>query len=61
MKSQTQLVFHYKFRKHIKMIVKYTLYDTKNVRTQDEVVIQKFRSQRVSISIEICHVIYIYI
>ena len=39
------------------MIVKYTLYDTKNVTTPDEVVIQKFRLKGVSIPIKICHVI----
>ena len=41
------------------MVVKSTLYDTKNVTTPDEVVIQKFRSQGVSISIGIRHVIYV--
>ena len=41
------------------MVVKSTLYDTKNVTTLDKVVIQKFRSQGVSISIGICYVIYI--
>ena len=41
------------------MVVKSTLYDTKIVTTPDKVVIQKFRSQGVSISIEICHVIYV--
>ena len=41
------------------MVVKSTLYDTKNVTTPDEVVIQKFRSQGVSILIGIRHVIYV--
>ena len=41
------------------MVVKSTLYDTKIVTTPDKVLIQKFRSQGVSISIEICHVIYV--
>jgi hypothetical protein len=59
MKSQAQLEFYYKSKKHTKMVVKSTLYNTKNVTTLDEVVIQKFRSQRVSISIEIRHVIYV--
>jgi hypothetical protein len=31
----------------------------KNVTTPDEVIIQKFRSQRVSIPIGICHEIYV--
>jgi hypothetical protein len=44
MKSQTQLEFHYKSKKHTKMVVKSTLYDTKNVTTPDEVVIQKYKS-----------------
>ena len=59
MKSQAQLEFHYKSKKHINMDVKSTLYDTKNVITSDEVVIQKFRSQGVSIPIGIRHVIYV--
>jgi hypothetical protein len=29
MKSQAQLKFHYKSKKHTKMVVKSTLYDTK--------------------------------
>ena len=41
------------------MVVKSTLYNTKNVTTPDEVVIQNFRSQGVSILIGIRHVIYI--
>ena len=41
------------------MIVKFILYDTKNVTTPDEVVIQKFRSQGVSILIGIRQVIYV--
>ena len=41
------------------MVVKSTLYDIKNVTTPDEVVIQKFRLQGVSISIGIRHVIYL--
>ena len=59
MRSQAQLEFHYKSKKHTKMVVKSTLYDTKNVTTPDEVEIQKFRSQGVSIPIGICHVIYV--
>ena len=38
MKSQAQLQFHYKSKKHTKMVVKFTLYDTKNVAIPDEVV-----------------------
>ena len=57
MKSQTQLEFHYKSKKHITMVVKSTLDDTQNVTTPDEVVIQKFTSQ--GISIRIRHVIYV--
>ena len=41
------------------MVVKFTLYETKNVTTPAEVVIQNFRSQGVSIPIKIRHVIYI--
>ncbi len=41
------------------MVVKSTLYDTIHVTTLDEVVIQKFRSQGVSIPIGIQHVIYV--
>ncbi len=41
------------------MFVKSTLDDTKNITTRDEVVIQKFRSQGVSIPLGICHVIYV--
>ena len=41
------------------MVVKSTLYDTKNVTTPVKVVIQKFRSQGVSIPIGIRHVIYV--
>ncbi len=59
MKSQAQLEFHYKSKKYTTMVVKSTLYDTKNVTTPDEVVIQKFRSQGVSIPIGIRHVIYV--
>jgi hypothetical protein len=59
MKSQAQLEFHSKSKKHTKMVVKFTLYDTKNVATPDEVVIQKFRSQGISIPIQIRHVIYV--
>ena len=59
MKSQTQLEFHYKSNKHTKKVVKSTLYDTENVTTPDEVVIQKFRSQGISIPIGIRHVIYV--
>ena len=59
MKSQRQLQFHYKSNKHTKIVVKSTLYDTENVTTPDEVVIQKFRSQRISIPIGIRHVIYV--
>jgi hypothetical protein len=59
MKSQAQLEFHYKSKKHTNMVVKSTLYDNKNVTTPDEVVIQKFRSQGVSIPIGIRHVIYV--
>ena len=51
MKSQAQFEFHYKTKKHSKMVVKSTLYDTKNVTTPIEFVIQKFRSQGVSIPI----------
>ena len=59
MKFQTQLKFHCKSKKHTKIVVESTLYDTKNVITSDEVVIQKFRSQGVSIPIEIRHLIYV--
>ena len=59
MKSQAQLEFHYKSKKHNKMVVESTLYDTKNVTTPDEVVIQKFRSHGVSIPIGIRHVIFL--
>jgi hypothetical protein len=45
MKSQAQLEFYYKSKKHTKILVKSTLYDNKNVTTPDEVVIQKFRLQ----------------
>ena len=41
------------------MVVKSTLYDTKNVTTPDKLVIQKFRSQGISIPIGIRHVIYV--
>ena len=41
------------------MVVKSTLYDTKNITTPDKVVMQKFRSEGVSISIGIRHVIYV--
>jgi hypothetical protein len=41
------------------MVVKSTLYDTKNVTIPDEVVIQKFRSQEVSIPDGIRHMIYV--
>jgi hypothetical protein len=41
------------------MVVKSTLYDTKNVTTPDEIVTQKFRSQGISIPIGIHHVIYV--
>ena len=58
-KSQAQLEFHYKSKKHTNMFVKSTLDDTKNITTRDEVVIQKFRSQGVSIPLGICHVIYV--
>ena len=59
MNSQVLLEFHYKSKKHNKMVVKSTLYNTKNIITPDEVVIQKFRSQGVSIPIGIRHVIYV--
>ena len=59
MVSQAQLEFHYKSKKHTNMVVKSTLYNTKNVTTPDEVVIQKFRSQGISIPIGIRHVIYV--
>ena len=39
------------------MVVKSTLYDTKNVTTPDKVVMQKFISEGVSIPIGIRHVI----
>ena len=59
MKFQVQFEFHYKSKKHTKMVVKSTLYNIKNVTTPNEIVIQKFRAQRVSIPIGIRHVIYV--
>ena len=59
MKSEAHLEFHHKSKKHTKMVIKSTLYVTKNVTTPDEVVIQNFRSQGVSIPIGIRHVIYV--
>ena len=59
MKTQAQLEFHYKSKKHAKKDVKSIFYASENVTSPDEVVIEKFRSQGVSIPMEIHHVIYV--